>query len=1221
MRRIVLIGLLLIVSGCGSGASTLSNEDLGQADHRLAPDVAPTPDDTAVPLDSTADSAPDYVAEAIADFNQDAGPVLGGAGYPCQVPDDCNEPYCIETLDGKQCSVTCFEECPFGWDCVQYAPALPDQLFICAPAMLDLCRPCQTNSDCMTNGVDTGQACLDYGGAGFFCGSPCKESADCPDGYECMEMSDAAGGLVVQCGLAQGQCTCSKLAADEGAWTQCYVENDFGKCTGQRGCDATGLTDCTAAFPEEEVCDGADNNCNGQVDEDTSGAQCLVPSPFGNCPGMETCADGQLVCEGEEAKPEACDGTDNDCDGEIDEGFPDTDNDGTADCLENDKDGDGVVDGQDNCPGDFNPGQSDTDVDNFGDACDQDDDNDQTPDSEDCAPKDVEIHPGAEEVCDGKDNDCNLIVDEGFADADQDGWKNCVDDDDDNDGFDDAGDCSPTDAAVFPGAPEQCDGKDNDCDFDVDEGYPDSDGDGTPDCLDDDQDGDGIPDATDNCPAVENPAQEDLDQDLLGDACDPDADGDSIPDAGDNCTGLKNTLQVDTDSDGIGDECDGDKDGDGVLNDLDNCPLVPNLDQSDSDLDLTGDACEDDKDGDGAPDGQDCAPLNPDVFPGAPEECDGVDNDCNYVVDEGYPDLDADGLKNCIDLDDDDDGDPDDSDCAPLNKQIHAGALELCDGLDNDCDKLADEELGALACGKGECFHTVPTCKDGTLQACDPFLGAKAESCDGKDNDCDGIVDEDLGHVSCGLGACAHLEAVCVEGAVNQCDAFLDAAVEICDGIDNDCDGMVDEELGTLTCGQGVCQHTVNACIGGVEQQCNPFDNAQQESCDGLDNNCNGFVDEELGQTTCGLGECLHTVDNCKSGLPQICNPLEGLAPEACDGSDNDCDGLVDEELGATSCGLGPCFHEEPNCLDGVPQQCDPLLGAVPEQCDGTDNNCDGNVDEGFDDWDGDQAADCVDDDDDNDGDADDTDCLDNDPQVNSQADEICFNAKDDDCNPDTPDECVFSSCKERLEAVPGTVSGNYTLDLDGDGPLNAVEVYCDMDTDGGGWTGFDTLTAYNLLGGTLVAVVAGHSAGIDAQGRPWTFDQGPGHLYHYTFNVPFGYSAFYLKDYYVKANAGAGYTSDMSQNDNFYHTSWTQPNPTSWGDVMVGSADQPPITSYAKENDTSWECQSCEKPWPAPDKTWSVGGVKTQFRIGCTEDGGQHEGWYMWWSGLVMVR
>lgn len=68
------------------------------------------------------------------------------------------------------------------------------------------------------------------------------------------------------------------------------------------------------------------------------------------------------------------------------------------------------------------------------------------------------------------------------------------------------------------------------------------------------------------------------------------------------------------------------------------------------------------------------------------------------------------------------------------------------------------------------------------------------------------------------------------------------------------------------------------------------------EVCDGRDNDCNGQIDEGLGQTTCGLGECAHTIDNCIAGRPQTCDPFEGAKTEICDGLDNNCDGTVDED-------------------------------------------------------------------------------------------------------------------------------------------------------------------------------------------------------------------------------------------------------------------------------------------------------------------------------------
>ncbi len=229
------------------------------------------------------------------------------------------------------------------------------------------------------------------------------------------------------------------------------------------------------------------------------------------------------------------------------------------------------------------------------------------------------------EICDGLDNDGDGEVDEGF-DVDADGVPDCFDleecDGVDNDGdgeIDESGaygettwywdadadgfgrseravvacdapastvaddsDCDDTDAGVFPGADEVCDGQDNDCDDAVDEGH-DSDGDGTADCFDEEE-----------CDGLDNDGDGEIDEDA------PDTDGDGIVDCMDE------------------EECDGlDNDGDGVV---------------DEGFDFTGDGSADctDDDGDGYSEADgDCDDSRDDVYPDAPEIDDGIDNDCD----------------------------------------------------------------------------------------------------------------------------------------------------------------------------------------------------------------------------------------------------------------------------------------------------------------------------------------------------------------------------------------------------------------------------------------------------------------------------------------------------------------------------------------------------------------------------------------------------------------
>jgi len=293
-------------------------------------------------------------------------------------------------------------------------------------------------------------------------------------------------------------------------------------------------------------------------------------------------------------------------------------------------------------------------------------------------------------------------------------------------------------------------------------------------------------------------------------------------------------------------------------------------------------------------------------------------------------------------------------DCRGDLTNCHGDCVDLDSDVEN-CGRCGNECGDGHACDSGAC---VDTDADGDGYAAESWGGddcddgdasmnpGAAEKCDLLDNDCDGSTDEVLGTAVCGLGVCEHEVDNCIDGREQVCDPLEGASDEVCDLFDNDCDGATDEDLGTTACGLGVCEHTVDNCAGGREQACDPLEGASDESCDLLDNDCDGEADEELGTTTCGLGVCEHVVENCIEGREQVCDPLEGVAEEICDELDNDCNGTVDDKDldfdGYNGC-LDDCDDENPDVNPAMPE--DSGHGLVCS--DGIDNDCDGLTDAG----------------------------------------------------------------------------------------------------------------------------------------------------------------------------------------------------------------------------------------------------------------------------------
>ena len=488
-------------------------------------------------------------------------------------------------------------------------------------------------------------------------------------------------------------------------------------------------------IPLALACRTGDKLNNGEQNLDTAGLDALTDNDGDGFYGDEDCDDDDASVN--TGAVEICDGIDNDCDGEVDEGVTST-------------------------------YYSDTDGDTYGDPAAATEGCSQPPgtvtNSNDCDDDDPEINPTAIEICDGIDNNCDGEIDDGgmsdwYADADGDGYGDpdaALQDCEAPEGYvARAGDCDDGDGDVNPDATEVCNGIDDDCDGTTD----------GPDAADAqtwylDRDGDSFGDDGATTLACDPPSG----YAAVGGDCD-DAEFFVNPDATEVCNG------IDDDCDALTDDADSSLD-----------TTTASTFYADGDGDTYGGstavvACV--QPANTTTTGTDCDDVDPSVNPGATEVCNGIDDDCDALVDDDDGSLDATTTTTYYtDGDSDGYGGPSavaacsqpagtataSTDCDDGDPNVNPGETEVCNGIDDDCDSLVDDDDGSLDASTGDLWYP-----DADTDGYGDASGVTVRACDEPSGYTDDDSDCDDGNVDVNPGAS-----------------------EDCNGIDDDCDGTAD---------------------------------------------------------------------------------------------------------------------------------------------------------------------------------------------------------------------------------------------------------------------------------------------------------------------------------------------------------------------------------------------------------------------------------------------